>query len=1062
MRVFHFSDIHWHNGNREDIRVIIDACLLDLDSFRHETEVSNSVIIFTGDLVLAGERSEDFEPAFAETLGRIAEFLGLDHSRILICPGNHDMSRKSARTSPMLEQAAKASLSDRDSINSFFVEIDGDLEKELLLERTCDFYKWHDEKFPALAEDQLFVRMQRLSFEDGEVGFALMNSAFRSVGEGEDTDDGFLIVGERNIEVATARLEGCKARFLLTHHPLDILQAADREALKIRLDRDYHAHLFGHMHDADPMVYNRPLGSVVSAQSGSLYAGRGWFNGYQIIDFDLLEGRSKFHIREYQPKSERFGAAESISSEGIVEYNFPIGDDVDSAVARILRELRVTVRQKALSHVDFADLSDDHCAAILEAEALPILNRVFLEEGEDPEDLREVREQTSTAEIVSRQTNTFLLGPPQSGRTALAHDLAVRFTTAEPGKTRIPIVLSKKDVGKRFYELRKAILRYAEQSVGSSNIEKLAKDGAFAFIVDDFSFSSPEDLEDFFKFISLYKKNIWIALGHRTTEGVAAQAQLRKNLPDFEICEINGLPRRAIRRLAEALARDKEEATQKFDLVMSQIKTEGMPQSPYIALLLIWANRQKLAGEKLNEALLLQNVMEHLLGRADFRMARRGELGAIGKEIILQHIAKKITECGRALSENALIAELIRFFEERRLPFFANDVLEKLLSCGILLRVGDDIDFKYDSFRKYFYALAMRDDPKLFKDNISGLNFITYRSELEILSGLRLQNDDIITRIMEVLDRRRTDRFDGIDSRQLIDPADLGFVTTGSRKRLADIKHKRLSQQQVDDMLDRLDEKADERGEIGPKHVIGRSTAEVRQEVKNRQRTIFEKDSASEETPLSLSTYMGALRLLARIVRNSDFSSFEEKGPAVAMVVEGYNLIYLSLMDELGNILSEVIDEDDGITASEAKYIRYAMGKFLFQIMGHICVTVLSTPALSETIKGVLEEGEERPGVRLLSLFLIEDTNAAGWSDYWSNFIGDRKITRFEVENLVQRLYDVVGMKALDPSQSERFKEIGEDLERRFDWSDAQSDKFRQSLSKTRNISVLKDQSEKQ
>ena len=116
------------------------------------------------------------------------------------------------------------------------------------------------------------------------------------------------------------------------------------------------------------------------------------------------------------------------------------------------------------------------------------------------------------------------------------------------------------------------------------------------------------------------------------------------------------------------MASDKEEANQKFDLVMSQIRSEGMPQSPYIALLLIWANRQKLAGEKLNEALLLQNVMEHLLGRADFRTAKRGELGAVGKEIILQHVAKKITHNGQGLDENALITELVDFFELRKLP----------------------------------------------------------------------------------------------------------------------------------------------------------------------------------------------------------------------------------------------------------------------------------------------------------------------------------------------------------------------------------------------------------
>ena len=217
----------------------------------------------------------------------------------------------------------------------------------------------------------------------------------------------------------------------------------------------------------------------------------------------------------------------------------------------------------------------------------------------------------------------------------------------------------------------------------------------------------------------------------------------------------------------------------------------------------------------------------------------------------------------------------------------------------------------------------MREEPALFQKNIEGLNFISFSSELELLSGLRLQNNDLIARIMEVLEDRKTDRFLGVDPRQLIDPADLGFVTTGSRKRLADIKNKRLSQQQVDDMLDRLDERAEERGEISPKQIINSDSDDLQKKAREKREVVFRKDASSSDKPLSLSTYMRALRLLARMVRNSDFSSFDEKGPAAAMVLEGYNLIYLSMMKDLSNILSEIVEADEGFNEAEAKFIRY-------------------------------------------------------------------------------------------------------------------------------------------
>lgn len=1055
MRVFHFSDIHWHDGNRDQIKTLIKATLEDLAQFSEDTETKDATLIFSGDLVLAGERQEDFEAAYSDTIAKIADFLKIDSNHIVLCPGNHDMSRASVRNQKMLEAAAKISLIDRDSISNFVGGIDGDFEKELLLERTENFYHWYDQKFDGDDLRNRFFRTKSVTVDGLNIGFAIMNSAFRTVGEGEDSDNGFLIIGEDNIDNALGRLDKCEIKFLVTHHPLPLLQAADQAAVKTKLDKDFTAHFFGHMHEADPVVQNRPLGSVVSAQCGSLFAHREWFNGYQVIDFDFVEGSATFQIREFQPKSGRFGAAESIAASGFVKYSFPIGDDRDSSIARVLRDLRETVKRKALAHVDFADLSQNQCEAILEARALPTIFRTSLEDDPENTSIREKREFSNSTEIVDRQRNVFLIGPPQSGRTALAHDIAIKFTEAPSGKTRIPIILSKADLFKRFFEIRQAIIRYAELSVAHIEIERLVREGGFAFIVDDMTFANSEELERFESFISNYGENIWIALGHRSAEGVAAEAQLRKSLPNFDIYEIQGVPRKAIRRLSEALADSKDEADRKFDVVMGQIKAEGMPRSPYIAMLLIWANRQLSSGEKLNEALLLQNVLEHLLGRADFRSAKRGELGAVGKEIILSHIAIYLTDVSPAISENDLLKMLAIYFEDTRLPFFANDVLEKLIVCGILSRFDDQISFKYDTFRKYFYALAMRDDKELFDRNLQGLNFITYKGELELFSGLKLKNDELIDKIMSVLEKRDAERLASVDTRKLIDPVDLGFVTSGSKKRLSDIKNKRLSQSHVDDMLDRLDERAERRGEVSPKDIVGSDEKEVRENIARKKQLKLDSDMESETNPLSLNTYMTALKLLARVTRNSDFSSFDKKGPAAGMVIEGYNKIYLSLMEDLGAILSEVIDEDDDFSADDSKFLRYAMGKLVFQILGHICVGVLSTPALGDTITGVLAESADRPGVRLISLFLLEDANADGWADAWSKLIADKGITRFEVENLIERLYEAVSLKALDANQSERFKKVGEELERRFDWSEAQYDRFKKSIEKTKNLKAL-------
>lgn len=117
----------------------------------------------------------------------------------------------------------------------------------------------------------------------------------------------------------------------------------------------------------------------------------------------------------------------------------------------------------------------------------------------------------------------------------------------------------------------------------------------------------------------------------------------------------------------------------------------------------------------------------------------------------------------------------------------------------------------------------------------------------------------------------------------------------------------------------------------------------------------------------------------------------------------------------------------------------------------------ISSPTLGDTVKEILMSHYDHPGIRLLSLFLLEDANEGGWSEAWRIFISDKKITHFEVEAIIERLFEAVSFKALDEDQSKRFDEVALELEKRFDWSQAQAVTFRQSLVQTKNIQQMKD-----
>ncbi|MDA9399707.1 hypothetical protein ACM42_23610 [Bradyrhizobium sp. CCBAU 25338] len=58
---------------------------------------------------------------------------------------------------------------------------------------------------------------------------------------------------------------------------------------------------------------------------------------------------------------------------------------------------------------------------------------------------------------------------------------------------------------------------------------------------------------------------------------------------------------------------------------MEQLQRAGLRRSGYIISLMIWAIKNKSQSEILNEAVLLQNLIDYVLGRMDYTSVLRRE-----------------------------------------------------------------------------------------------------------------------------------------------------------------------------------------------------------------------------------------------------------------------------------------------------------------------------------------------------------------------------------------------------------------------------------------------------
>lgn len=309
IRMLHLSDLHLDSSNLKDIEIVLDALWKDLTNFP-----DIDFILFSGDLVRAADKSDDFEKAYQIFLSPLLQQCQLTPDEFFIVPGNHDVQRSSI--DDITELGLEAKLKCNSSLNAFMdKEMEGDFPH---IERLDNYNKFIAGKFGkkyAVTSNKLFST-HKIELDKTTVGIACLSSSWRATGKGNQHDYGKLIIGERQIDSSYNDIKECNLRIALYHHPLDWLMEFDRRSAGIILPKQFDFLLYGHLHAPRPQLAHYFYEKVVFIQGGCLYQDRDYYNGYSIIDVDLQKGVATIHLRSYYDDRREFDKAVNICPEG--------------------------------------------------------------------------------------------------------------------------------------------------------------------------------------------------------------------------------------------------------------------------------------------------------------------------------------------------------------------------------------------------------------------------------------------------------------------------------------------------------------------------------------------------------------------------------------------------------------------------------------------------------------------------------------------------------------------------------------------------------------------------
>lgn len=299
----HLSDIHF-NSKTEWRDSAARESLLEylIDLFRADDSLRPDLIFCTGDIAFGQTSSLPL----AAQYGQAAEFFDLllaacgrgdsplPRGRLFVVPGNHDVNRSSINRDAQdaLVHRAAESHAHAQTINQRFE--DRSVEFMDAIKRLDEYGHFVAAYLPHQADAAGRHFYARVVEAGGlKVGVAGFNSAWSCAGD--EDDRALWLAAEWQFNAAQSQLKGSDVRIGLVHHPIDWLNANERDTATRRIPNGFHFWLHGHIHNA----WVAPGATHVTIAAGAVGAEANEEFGVNFVRLDLDAGQSAAELHTY-------------------------------------------------------------------------------------------------------------------------------------------------------------------------------------------------------------------------------------------------------------------------------------------------------------------------------------------------------------------------------------------------------------------------------------------------------------------------------------------------------------------------------------------------------------------------------------------------------------------------------------------------------------------------------------------------------------------------------------------------------------------------------------------
>lgn len=917
IRILHLSDFHYKDNHDADFKSVSSKIAEAIQN------INIDIVVFSGDLVFDTNSYDKIEYAAECFIEPIKTVTGLDNSRILIAPGNHDMKRNAEL--PFIHDAF--------SRYETYQQIDEFCKYREQLQYSLANFENYNAFVTKFYKDTMIVEplytYGTINVSGKKIGLIAFNSAWRSTESKQDR--GHLVYPVYMVHEAFDKIGECDLVLCTQHHNLsdytdNVCQQIEEivnEKCHVLFTGHYHRSGIHTSHDSEtgllhlvaPATYNRGDGE-------SKY-------GFSILEIDeeTLEG----NLITYAKNGTDF------IEVGTKPASVPV-----SEVKKQLNEFRKLLKKRQSQATEKAD-------ALFVSGKQGVFNSLFKNPIIKNKSVQEILtsgkegEYISLEDIVNKQKSTIIFGYNKKGKSSLLRKIEIDVLGSSISRRIVPYFIDYKNYRKGLeLNLSRELHNYLEMNY--KKIEEIFTQYTLLLLIDDFN---PND-NRFIQMMNDELKNFPNAFFIATSiESLSKQcALINFEGTDVDKYYIHDITNKEVHQLTLSWPNIAKERKREIEEKIMQIsKNMHLSLNYWTVSLFLWIFEKTDNTNIHNNFELVKLYIDELLGKENFIKSQFFHVEYDDLKSYLAALAEKILYSENYSLTEKELEEFTYDYREHNLKFNIStfQLVEYLLESGVIYKIEDKYTIRLKGVFEFLLAFRMCESEELKTQVLSDKHaFLSFGNELEYYAGFKKNDYKTIEtvfnsakKIMESL-TSRTD-YEIIDKR-LDNKVVITEQDVHSTGNLIERLKETTGEEEQYEML------------MAPNDIIDETGLKTKVYFK--------------EVPINSTSVESILFILSRIYRNSNVCNHEQLAKEILdYILTGTCNLGFLLVDETRELEIKGEDNAQQWIALVSNFIPIILEAFLYD--------AISQRNLAEVFKRKLAELKKTPENNQLRIFLL-------------------------------------------------------------------------------------------